>query len=128
MCLSFLFHFGFLSLAQTVKKKNRLENLKSFQPVLTLFRTLRHRQVFMRITVTVVMCQETLTVMTVARGQVSFADRYMWTILMVNLLRLLIICPILNMLQDGTVGHTKKRDSVGNESSWGSATGIGMLD
>ena len=36
---------------------------------------------------TVVMCQETLTVMTVARGRVSFADSYRWTILMVNLLR-----------------------------------------
>ena len=85
MCLTFLSHFGFLGLAQTVLA-NRFDNLQSFRTVLALFRVERQGQVFVRVTVTVVMCQETFTVMTVARGQVSFADSRAWTILMVNLL------------------------------------------
>ena len=45
MCLIFLFHFGFLSLAQTIKA-NRLENLKSFRLVLTLFQDFETRTSF----------------------------------------------------------------------------------
>ena len=44
-------------------------------------------QAFETRTSTVETSRETLTLMTVARGQVSFADSYMWTILMVNQLR-----------------------------------------
>ena len=73
MCSTFLFHFDFFILVQTVKA-NRLENLESFWTVLVFFMILRQGPVFMRITLTVVTCQNTLTVMTVARGQVAFAQ------------------------------------------------------
>ena len=74
--LTFLFHFGFFE-SSTDGKSKQLREPEEFRTVLVLFKLLKQGQVFTRITVTVVTCQETLTVMTVARGQVSFADSYM---------------------------------------------------